>query len=152
VAKFTAEQAIAYVTIQQLIHDWADELDITNGLKMADLVTESCHYTVRGEPRLSRDEVVKFYQGRLNELEATPAGVPDHRHILSNLRADFRNDDHAAIEFKLVYFTTAGVSTGLEHADPAAVADVRMEVRREADGHWRISRFDSNQLFRRVPK
>ena len=39
-AKFTAEQAIAYVAIQQLIHDWADELEIRNGLAMADLVTE----------------------------------------------------------------------------------------------------------------
>ena len=103
-------------------------------------------------PRLSRDEVVKFYQQRLKELEATPAGVWEHRHILSNLRADFRSDDHAAIEFKLVYFMSAGATPGLDHADPAAVADVRMEVRREADGHWRISRFDSNQLFSRVPK
>lgn len=151
-AKFTAEQAIAYVSIQQLIHDWADEMDINNGLKMADLVTEDCHYTVRGVPRLSRAEVVEFYRGRLAELEATPAGVWEHRHILSNLRADFRSDHHAAIEFKLVYFLSAGATPGLQHADPAAVADVRMEVRREADGHWRISRFDSNQLFQRAAK
>lgn len=151
-AKFTADQAIAYVTIQQLIHDWADEMDINNGLKMADLVTEDCNYTVRGVPRLSRAEVVKFYQGRLAELEATPAGVWEHRHTLSNLRADFRSDDYAAIEFKLVYFMSAGATPGLAHADPAAVADVRMEVRREADGHWRISRFDSNQLFSRALK
>jgi hypothetical protein len=151
-AKFTAEQAIAYVTIQQLINDWADELDINNGVKMAAHVTEECHYTVRGVPRLSRDEVVEFYKGRLVELEATPAGVWEHRHILSNLRVDFRSDDHAAIEFKLVYFMSAGATPGLEHADPAAVADVWMEVRRDVDGHWRISRFDSNQHFRRVPK
>lgn len=151
-AKFTAEQAIAYVSIQQLIHDWADEMDINNGLKMADLVTADCHYTVRGVPRLSRDEVVEFYRGRLAELEATPAGVWEHRHILSNLRADFHSDDHAAIEFKLVYFLSAGATPGLQHADPAAVADVRMEVRCEADGHWRISRFDSNQLFQRAAK
>jgi len=152
VAKFTAEQAIAYVTIQQLIHDWADELDINNGLKMGPHVTEECHYTVRGVPRLSRDEVVKFYEGRLAELQATPGGVWEHRHILSNLRADFRSDDHATIEFKLIYFLSAGATPGLQHADPAAVADVRMDVRRDTDGHWRISRFDSNQLFQRVPK
>lgn len=151
-AKFSAEQAIAYVAIQQLINDWADELDINNGLKMGPHVTESCHYVVRGVPRLTRDEVVEFYKGRLAELEATPAGVWEHRHILSNLRVDFRNDDHAAIEFKLVYFMSAGATPGVEHSDPAAVADVWMEVRREGDEHWRISRFDSNQHFRRVPK
>lgn len=150
-AKFSAEQAIAYVTIQQLIHDWADELDLRNGLQMGELVTEDCHYVVRGEPRRSGGEVVAFYQGRLKELEAA-GGAPVHRHALSNLRVDFRSDDHAAIEFKLIYFTVAGMSSGTDHADPAAFADVQMEVRREADGHWRISHFDSGQVFRRIPK
>ena len=35
-------------------------------------------------------------------------------------------------------------------ADPALVADVRMDCRRDDDGHWRITKFDSNPTFRRV--
>jgi hypothetical protein len=43
------------------------------------------------------------------------------------------------------------MASGLNHADPAAVADVRMNCRRDSDGEWRIAMFDSNQTFRRVP-
>jgi len=43
------------------------------------------------------------------------------------------------------------MASGLNHADPAAVADVRMNCRRGSDAEWRISKFDSNQTFRRVP-
>jgi len=77
--------------------------------------------------------------------------VPTQRHALSNLRVSFGGDAEASITFTLVYFTTAGMASGLNHADPAAVADVRVNCRRDDDGHWRISKFDSNQTFKRVP-
>ena len=49
-AKFSMDQARAVVEVQQLINDWADELDIHNGLHMPSLVTEDCTYTVGGMP------------------------------------------------------------------------------------------------------
>lgn len=150
-ARFTVEQAASVVAINQLINDWAAELDIGNGANIANLVTEKCEYHVRGEPRTTREEVVKFYAERLKTLSATPAGVPIHRHTLSNLRVAFNSEDDAAIKFTLVYFTTAGMSSGTNHADPAAVADVRMNVQRGSDGEWRISMFNSEQSFIRKP-
>ena len=145
------EQAVAVVAVQQLINDWAHELDIHNGQHITDLITEDCVYAVGGEPRQGHAAVAKFYQDRLARLAAQPEGVPIHRHALSGLRVDFRSADEVSISFGLVYFTTAGMASGVNHADPASVADVRMDCRREADGHWRIARFDSNQVFRRVP-
>jgi len=150
VAKFNTEQALVVVEVQQLINDWAHELDVNNGLHISNLVTDDCHYMVGGTPRQGRGEVEKFYQERLQRLSALPTGVPTQRHTLSNLRVSFRNANDVAITFSLVYFTTAGMASGLNHADPAAVADVRMDCRRDHDGHWRISKFDSNQTFRRV--
>ena len=150
-AKFDMEQAVAVVAVQQLINDWAHELDIHNGQHITDLITEDCVYAVGGEPRQGHAAVAKFYQDRLARLAAQPEGVPIHRHALSGLRVDFRSADEVSISFGLVYFTTAGMASGVNHADPASVADVRMDCRREADGHWRIARFDSNQVFRRVP-
>jgi ketosteroid isomerase-like protein len=150
VAKFNTEQALAVIEIQQLINDWAQELDIHNGLHITDLVTEDCSYNVGGG-REGRAAIEKFYQERLERLSATPSGVPVHRHALSNLRVTFRTIGDASITFSLVYFTTAGMTSGINHADPAAVADVRMDCRRDTDGHWRIAKFDSNQTFRRVP-
>ena len=150
-AKFTADQAHAVVEIQQLINDWGFELDVDNGKNIADLVTEDCVYVVRGGNREGRAAVVKFYADRLAQLSAGP-GVPVHRHALANLRVSFNSSAEASINFNLLYFSTMGMASGQDHADPAAYADVRMNVRRDADGHWRISRFESNQSFRRVVK
>jgi ketosteroid isomerase-like protein len=151
VAKFNMEQAVAVVAVQQLINDWAHELDMNNGLHISSLVTEDCIYVVGGAPREGRAAVEKFYQERLERLSAQPQGVPTQRHTLSTLRVDFRNAGDVSITFSLLYFTTAGMASGVNHADPAAVADVRMDCRRDDDGHWRIAKFDSNQTFRRAP-
>jgi uncharacterized protein (TIGR02246 family) len=151
VAKFNMEQALAVAEVQELINDWAHELDVNNGLHVSTLVTEDCTYVVGGAPRQGRAAVEKFYQERLARLSARPEGVPTQRHTLSNLRVSFRSPSEVSITFSLVYFTTAGMASGLNHADPAAVADVRMDCRRDNDGEWRIALFDSNQTFRRVP-
>jgi len=150
-AKFTIEQALVVAEVQQLINDWARELDVHNGLHIAGLVTEDCAYSVGGAAHQGRESVAKFYNDRLARLTAKPQGVPTQRHTLSNLRVEFRASDEVSITFSLVYFTTAGMASGLNHADPAAVADVRMNCRRDSDAEWRISKFDSNQTFRRVP-
>jgi hypothetical protein len=151
VAKFNLEQALVVAEVQQLINDWANELDVNNGLDIAGLVTEDCVYAVGGASREGRSAVEKFYQERLTRLSAQPGGVPTQRHTLSNLRTTFHGKDAVSITFTLVYFTTAGMASGLNHADPAAVADVRMDCRRDSDGQWRIAKFDSNQTFRRAP-
>jgi ketosteroid isomerase-like protein len=150
VTKFNTEQALAVVSIQQLINDWAHELDVNNGLNISGLVTEDCAYAVGGAARKGRAAVEKFYQERLERLSAQPGGVPTQRHTLSNLRVNFRDIEEVSITFSLVYFTTAGMASGTNHADPAAVADVRMDCRRDREGQWRIAMFDSNQTFRRV--
>jgi uncharacterized protein (TIGR02246 family) len=151
-ARYTAEQACAIVEIEQLISDWGYELDIHNGDNIAEVVTEDCSYFVGGSERKGRPAVVQFYIDRKARLAATPEGVPIHRHALHNLRVRFSSADAASITFNLTYFSTMGVAAGPDHADPASYADVRMDVRRDTDGHWRIARFESNQAFRRVLK
>jgi uncharacterized protein (TIGR02246 family) len=150
-AKFTAEQAHSVVEIQQLINDWGYELDVNNGKHIADVITDDCVYVVRGGERAGREAVIKFYADRLAQL-AAGGGVPVQRHALVNLRVMFKSSSEASIVFNLIYFSSMGMASGTDHADPAAYADVRMNVRRLADGDWRISRFDSNQSFRRVAK
>lgn len=152
-AKFDLEQAAGVIAIQQLIHEWAHELDVHNGLKdMGSLLVEDVRYNVGGSWRENREQVLQFYRERHARLDATEEGVPFHRHALHNLRTHFISADKAAIEFGLIYFTTAGMASKQDHADPALVSDVRMECRREADGHWRIAMFDSALTFRRTGK
>ena len=146
-AKFEVSQVADVLAINQLINEWATELDINNGLEMANLLTDDCAYTVRGAPRSGPAEVVAFYTGRKAELAATEAGVPIHRHALSNLRVSFSGADSAKMEFGLIYFTEVVKGLGADVADPFSFADVSMDARRCADGHWRIARFDSAPVF-----
>lgn len=149
-AKVDPARVADILSVQQLINEWADELDIRNGLSITDLLCEDVNYTVRGGARHNRDEVLAFYRQRFAELEATPAGVPVHRHAVINLRTQFRSGDEVTCRFGMIYFSAMGMASGTDHADPALVADVEMDCRRCADGHWRIARFDSAPVFRRV--
>lgn len=149
-AKIDPARVADWLSVQTLIHDWATELDIENGLSITDLLCDDVTYTVRGGARTSAASVLGFYQTRFAELGATEAGVPIHRHVVYNLRVDFESADLAKARFGMVYFSTAGQASGTKHADPALVADVEIDARLCADGHWRIARFDSAPVFMRV--
>jgi ketosteroid isomerase-like protein len=147
VAKFTVEQAASAMAVQQLIHDWAYELDLHDGLQIEPLLTDDCVYTVGGEARQGKAAVVQFYIDRRARLEATEAGPPVMRHPITTLRVMLTGEDSADVTFNIVFFSGFG-ATPITMAGPVAVADVTMSVRRDADGEWRIARFDSWQPFR----
>ncbi len=148
-AKFTVEQAADVAAIQQVINEWGDELDTNDGLKLieADVLTGDCRYNVGGTWREGAAEAAKFYAERKTRLAAA-GGVPVMRHLMMGYRVRFTGGDKAEVGFQLLFFVAVGAPP-FDTCDPAAVADVRMEVRREADGHWRIGMFDSGQTFRR---
>lgn len=149
-AKFTPAQATAIAAISQVINEWGDELDINDGLKMreAAVLADDCEYFVGGEWRTGIDAVCAFYVERRARLEAGD-GAPVMRHIISNYRVTFTGDTSADVGFLLLFFAKAGTPPFTDYCDPLAVADVRMSVRADAAGDWRITRFDSGQIFRR---
>ena len=146
-AKFSIEQAADVAAIQQVINEWGDELDQNDGLKMtsADVLTQDCRYFVGGEWREGLAGAAKFYADRKVRLEAA-GGAPVMRHIMSNYRVKFSAEDAAEVGFLLLFFARVGTPP-FDTCDPAAVAEVQMECRREADGHWRIAMFNSGQTF-----
>ena len=149
-AKFSAQQAADVASIQQVINEWGDELDRHDGLKMqsADVLTRDCRYFVGGEWREGLKATAQFYAGRMDRLKAA-GGAPVMRHIMSNYRVRFTGDDRAEVGFLLLFFARVGTPP-FDTCDPAAVADVQMECRREGDGHWRIAQFTSGQTFIRT--
>ena len=149
-AKFTTDEAAAVLAIQQVINEWGEELDQHDGLKMlaADVLTDDCRYFVGGEWREGRDAAAKFYIERKARLEAA-GGAPVMRHIMSNYRVSLLAPGQAKAGFLLLFFAKAGEPPFVGYCDPLAVADVRMECRLDADGHWRIASFDSGQIFQR---
>lgn len=149
-AKFTPQQAADVLSIKQVIYEWGDELDINNGLRMRerDCLTKDVQYNVGGQWRDGLDAVMEFYNGRAAAMEAS-GGLLVMRHIITSLRVSFEDADNAKVGYLLVFFATKGEQPFTDYCDPLAVADVQMECRRDADGEWRISRFDSGQIFRR---
>jgi hypothetical protein len=149
-AKLSIEQAAAVVAIQQVVNEWGDELDTNDGLRIveADILTDDCRYNVGGTWRAGRSQVGQFYAERTERLKAQ-GGVPVMRHIISNFRVDFGAQDSANVAFLLVFFAATGTPPFTDYCDPLAVADVKMECRRDSEGEWRISKFDSGQIFRR---
>lgn len=150
-AKFSAGQAADVLAIQQVINEWGDELDINSGTRIteADVLTQDCSYFVGGDWREGLPAAAQWYRDRMARLRATEAGPPTMRHLHCNYRITFTDKDHARVGFLLLFFAKTGEPPFVGYCDPQAVADVRMECRRDADGHWRISRFDSGQIFRR---
>ncbi len=148
---FTGEQSAAAAAIHQLINAWAATLDRSNGLDLGPLIAEECVYIVRGIPRRSRDDVLKFYCDRLAELERTPAGPPTQRHVISNLLLDFTADGKVGVDFLLTYYMSPKKPPVMDMQGPTAVADCHMDCSRAEDGHWRIASFDSVQSFVRGP-
>lgn len=145
--RFTTEQIPAITAIQQLAAVWADELDRHNGLDISGgigLLTDDCRYNVGGAWREGRAEAIAFYAGRRAGLD--PANLPVMRHVISNFRIAFTDETSARMTFLLLFFAN---NAGGNAADPLAVADCRMEFRRDADGDWLISLFDSHQSLRR---
>jgi hypothetical protein len=151
VAKFSAEQGAAVAAIQQVINEWGDELDQNSGLKIRDagVLADDVQYFVGGEWREGIGATAQFYQDRWARLSATESGPPVMRHVHGNYRISFASEDHASVGFLLVFFAKAGAPPFVGYCDPLAVADVRMECRRDADGDWKISRFESGQIFQR---
>lgn len=147
-AKFTPEQAADVLAIKQVIYEWGDELDINNGLNILarDILADDVRYFVNGEWREGKAAVGQFYEGRREQLGDK---APVMRHIITSLRVSFDSADHAKIGYLLVFFAKAGTPPFTDYCDPLAVADVKMECTRAADGEWRISMFDSGQIFRR---
>jgi hypothetical protein len=149
-AKFTPEQAADVLAVKQVIYEWGDELDVRDGLNIIEtgVLSRDVRYFVGGEWREGADAVAKFYKDRTARLKDGP-GVPVMRHIITSLRVRFDGEDLAKVGFLLVFFAATGEQPFDKYCDPLAVADVKMECVREADGDWRISLFDSSQIFRR---
>jgi hypothetical protein len=149
-ARFTNAEAAAIAAIGQVVHEWGDELDANSGRGMteAGVLTQDCRYFVGGEWREGLAQVQQFYDDRWDRLQAA-GGAPVMRHIISNLRIGFEAEDRATVRYLLIFFAKAGEPPFIGYCDPLAVADVRMDCRRDAEGDWRIALFESGQIFQR---
>ena len=148
-AKFSPDEALSVIAVQQVINDWAYDLDFYGNEHVGGLITEDVSYNVAGSVKQGRAAVVGFYADRRRDLQAKFGDAqPVMRHINTNFRCKFARPDQAEVTFHLVFWTTE--VPGFNPADIIAVADVQMTIRRGSDGDWKIAHFDSTQPLKRV--
>lgn len=147
-AKFDMEQTMAVVAVQQLINDWAYDLDFHDNANVGRVITDDVSYNVGGALREGRAAVEAFYGSRRETLKASTGSRPVMRHVNTNFRTSFVSADEVSVTFSLVFWTTE--VPGLNPTDVVAVADVWMTCRRGTDGDWKIAKFDSSQPLKRV--
>lgn len=147
-AKFTADQVADVLAIKQVIYEWGDELDLHNGESIVErkVLTDDVDYFVGGEWRKGVGQVKGFYDGRL-ATQREAGAVMFMRHFITNLKVSFTGEGTAKADFLLLFYAKPGEPPFVGDNQPLATADVWMECRRDADGDWRISRFDSRQIF-----
>ncbi len=142
------QTAVSIVEVQQLVTEWARELDANGGLTVARLLAEDCNYLVGGRPYRGPAAVTKFYTDRGERVRLQQKdGVRTQRHTVSNFLVTFDDASHAKVAFMIINYSAAGKPPILNLVGPTIVADCRMECRREADGQWRIALFDSTPVF-----
>jgi hypothetical protein len=146
--KFDQQTAVAAMEIQQLVSEWVAELDFNGGLTMPRLITEDCEYFVGGTLYRGHAPVLKFYTDRGERVRTQQRdGVRTQRHTVSTFRISFPAAGETEFFFTLVNYSAEGKAPALNLVGPTIIADCRMQARREADGEWRISLFDSTPVF-----
>lgn len=147
-ARFDPQTAVFALEIQQLIAEWCHELDANGGADIARLCTEDCAYMLAGTPHTGHAAINALYAARNERVRLQQRdGVRTQRHTLSSFLTTFQGADAAKVAFTLVNYSKEGKAPALDLVGPTIIADCRMEFRRDADGEWRISLFDSAPAF-----
>ena len=145
--KFDLEAAASVIAVEQVILDWAYELDVNNGDNITDLLTEDCNYSVGGSNIIGHAGIAQFYAAR-NERVRTQQkdGVRTQRHGVTSLRVVIKDKTNAKANFIIINFSGEGKPPLLSATTPTIVADCQMDCRREGDV-WRIASFASQPIF-----
>lgn len=151
--KFTADQMLAAFELQQMLYDFAYELD--HGAKdVGRFYAEDGAFRTGGINVEGRAGVQAFYDKRNENVKKyQKGGERTGRHIFTNVRVVFDEADagaepaRATIHFTNINYAGEGPAPVQGLGSPSAIADGVMECRREADGQWRFTLFAPKQAL-----
>ncbi|MCT2400238.1 YybH family protein [Novosphingobium mangrovi (ex Huang et al. 2023)] len=140
--RFTPEQLVLAYELEQLLYDFAAELDHNDSRNIDRFYTEDATF-VAGPNRITpRDAIVKFYETRNeNVAKYQKDGARTGRHTFLNVRVELIDDDNAYIHFTNVNYAAEGAAPASGLKGPSMIADCRMTCRRQPDGDWLFSEF-----------
>ncbi|RZK02824.1 MAG: hypothetical protein EOO76_05210 [Novosphingobium sp.] len=147
--KFTAEQLHAAFELQQMLYDFAYELD-HGSEKVGRYYAEDGAFRTGGINVEGRAAIQGFYDTRNENVKKYQKdGQRTGRHIFTNVRVVFdeADADKATIHFTNINYAGEGPAPVQGLGSPSAIADGLMECRRQADGHWLFTLFAPKQAL-----
>lgn len=142
------DAAIIAMQLQQLLMQFAHELDTNDGREIAHFYADDGRYLVGNCVYEGQDEITKFYNDRaIRVAREEPEGVRTGRHTYVNPHVSVGEDDNATIYFICVYFSAGGKAPILDCTGPTVIADCAMDFRRDSAGNWKIKEFRSMPVF-----
>lgn len=118
--------------IERLNVDYWFDVDRHDGQRAHTFYTEDGVFTTSIRSRTGHEAIAAFYRGRQDGRVRTA------RHVISNLRVQVRDADHARADWILLLYAADGAPV-LPSESAIMIADVHDECVRGTDGHWRYA-------------
>jgi ketosteroid isomerase-like protein len=144
----SSDAALVTLQLQQLLMEFAHEVDLNNGQGIGNFYTEDGSFLVGDFTYRGREAVKGFYRDRLERVKKEEKdGARTGRHTFVNMRSDVKDKDNAILYSISVHYSGGGKPPVPNLTGPTTIADVRMICRREGDGRWRIVEFHGKPIF-----
>ena len=138
--KCDRESAIMVIELQQLIAEFAHEIDFNSGRNITDFYTEDGTFAVGDYTHRGHAAIRKFYAEREQRIPGQHKdGIRVAVHTFLNPRVEVQDKDNATIFFTNVNYAGEGHPPVLGTIQPAMVTVCRMV--------WRIAWFSGTPLF-----
>lgn len=147
--KFTPDRMLAAFELQQMLYDFAYEID-HGAADVGRFYAEDGAFRAGGMSVEGRAGVQGFYDNRNVAVKKYQKdGQRTGRHIFTNVRVVFDEADanRATIYFTNINYAGEGPAPVQGLGSPSAIADGVMECRREPDGHWLFTLFAPKQAL-----
>ncbi len=148
--KFTADQMLAAFELEQMLYDFAAEIDLNGAADVGRFYAEDGAFRTGGVNAEGPAGVQAFYDMRnANVKKYQKEGQRTGRHIFTNVRVVFDEADgaKATMYFTNLNFAGEGPAPVQGLGGPSALADGVMECRRGGDGHWLFTLFAPKQAL-----
>lgn len=147
-AKFNQETAMIAVELQQLVSEFAYEVDTNGGLDITRFYAEDGAFAVGDFLHKGHEAISKFYSERAKRIpDSHKDGIRVSTHMFLNMRVTVHDADTATVKFTNINFAGEGHPPVIGAIEPSMITDCFMDFRREADGNWRITLFSGKPLF-----
>jgi len=144
----TADTALISLQLQQLLMEFAHEVDLNSGQNIGDFYTEDGAFLLGDFVYRGRETIVQFYKERAARVKAEEKdGVRTIRHTFVNMRAAIEENNRATLYFVSVYYSGGGKPPVPNLTGPTTVADCHIICRRDREGRWRIAEFKGTPIF-----